>query len=546
MKHPFTLSYKKLSLLSLLLFLSACTSLPVKDNYSPSYAFNNTSETTLGKKATHVLATSNSSTEILETNPKNLSKMYLLNEGVDAFFARMLLLSKAERSIDVQYFIWHDDLIGKLLLNEILKAANRGVRVRILQDDININLDIGRILYALDQHKNITVHLFNPFTTRYFRGYNFLSDGKRLNRRMHNKSFTVDNQATIVGGRNIGNEYFAADAENNFNDIDVLAVGPLVTDISKQFDLYWNSDVVYPVSDFSYNTATKEDLDEVKTELSNFKASIVNSKYANDLRNSSIYHDWTNMASRSGSKMLFSGEVKVVYDDPEKGLAIQKEGTVYLTALMQPYKDNVKKSFEVISPYFVPGKQGVKFLVGLVKKGVKVRVITNSLSSTDGVMAQSGYARHRVELLKGGVEIYEVKNDVKTKDEKKLKKSRNSNSSLHAKIYIFDRKEVFVGSFNFDQRSKLLNSELGVVYQIPEMADLIAQKSFDEETKEFTYRVKLAIEIDDQGITHQTDDVIWIENKNGQVIQYDTDPNTHFWRRWNETFFSILPIESQL
>jgi len=194
----------------------------------------------------------------------------------------------------------------------------------------------------------------------------------------------------------------------------------------------------------------------------------------------------------------------------------------------------------------VPGEQGVKFLVGLVKKGVKVRVITNSLSSTDGVMAQSGYARHRVELLKGGVEIYEVKNNAKTKSEKTLKKSSDSNSSLHAKIYIFDRKEVFVGSFNFDQRSKLLNSELGVVYQIPEMADLIAHKSFDEETKEFTYRVKLATEIDDHGITHQTNDVIWIENKNGQVIQYDTDPNTHFWRRWNETFFSILPIESQL
>jgi putative cardiolipin synthase len=526
---------KLICLIFCLLIITACASLPTDYVKVSGHAISNTDETRLGKKSKQILA-----------GHADESRMYLLEEGTDAFFARMLLLSQAESSVDVQYFIWHADLIGKLLFNEMIAAADRGVRVRILQDDINVDREVGRILYAMDQHENITVQLFNPFTTRNFRFTNFITDGRRVNRRMHNKSFTVDAQVTVVGGRNIGNEYFSAGEESNFTDLDVMAVGPIVADVEKQFDVYWNSEVVYPVAAFDYNDATKEDLEKVKKELAEFKEEKLSSKYAQDIRNSQIYHDWKNVTSRAGSEMAFAGQVRVVYDDPEKGLVDSKKDVVYLKSLMKPHLNKVEHSFELISPYFVPGDEGVEHLVNLVKSGIKVRVITNSLSSTDGIMAQSGYARHRVELLKGGVELFELKTDAKTEASRALTQSEKAISGLHAKIYIFDRKEVFIGSFNFDPRSANINSEVGVIYQIPEMAELIGYSSFDIETKDHAYRVELVVDKRKNGAAKKTNKVVWIENKSGKEYRYDVDPNTSLWRRINESIFSILPIESQL
>ncbi|MCK5881137.1 MAG: phospholipase D family protein, partial [Sinobacterium sp.] len=469
----------KIVYLALLLsVLSACSSLPTNFEKPLSYAYTDTSQTALGIESEKILTEHNED-----------SKMYLLNEGTDAFFARMLLLKTAERSIDVQYYIWRADLVGKLLLNEIMIAADRGVRVRILQDDINVDAEVGRILYAMDQHENISVYLYNPFTSRSFRFTDFLTDGRRVNRRMHNKSFTVDSQVTIVGGRNIGNEYFSADEESNFIDIDVMAVGPVVNDVEAHFDLYWNSLVVYPVTAFKYNKAGKDDLAVVKDELIEFEKSQLTSKYAADIKDSEIYKDWQNLTSRENSGMVFAGKVRVVYDDPEKGLTSSQENVVYLNSLIMPHLEKIEQSFELISPYFVPGKKGVAYLTNLVESGIRVRVITNSLSSTDGVLAQSGYARHRINLLKGGVEIFELKTDAKTQASRSLKQSGKAKSALHSKIYIFDRKEVFIGSFNFDPRSVNINSEVGVIYQIPEMAELIGHTSFDVEAKNFAYRV---------------------------------------------------------
>jgi putative cardiolipin synthase len=527
--------FKKLLFIVLIAILSACSSLPEGFSKEESYLLSDTQSSALGEKAATLLG------EDTET-----SQMYLLNEGLDAFFSRMFLLKNAERSIDVQYFIWHADLIGKLLFNEILIAADRGVRVRILLDDINIDDQVADILTAMDQHENITVHLFNPFTSRSLRFTEFITDGYRVNRRMHNKSFTVDGQVTVVGGRNIGSEYFAADEESNFTDIDVMAIGPIVMDIEKQFDLYFNSEAVYPINAFDYNHATTQDLDRIRAELLAFREAKETSKYAKDIRNSKVFKYWKQITTDDDADMNFIGNVKVIYDDPNKGLDKDQKDVVYLKSLMKPHLERVQHTFELISPYFVPGDQGTEYLVSLVKKGINVRVITNSLSSTDGVMAQSGYARHRVELLQGGVEIYELKADAKTDASRSLSQSGKAKSGLHAKIYIFDREEVFVGSFNFDQRSANINSEVGVIYQIPKMAHLIAHESFDVEAPDFAYKVELVVKKDKNGKKHLTDDVVWIEMKDGKEYRYDTDPNTSLWRRMNENIFSVLPIESQL
>ncbi|MCP4764711.1 MAG: phospholipase D family protein [Gammaproteobacteria bacterium] len=439
----------------------------------------------------------------------------------------------------MQYFIWHADIIGNYLFDAMLSAADRGVRVRILLDDISIDKETQNILYAMDQHENIEVRLYNPFASRGFHLPDFIFSGPRINRRMHNKSFTVDNQVTIVGGRNIGNEYFSADEISNFTDIDVISVGAVVGDVEKQFDIYWNSDVVYPVKAFDHNKANAEDLAQLRDKFADFIVANDESKYSLDIRDTEMYKHINDFEIWSPYQQnMFSGKLKVIYDDPEKSLGKSEDEIVYLKSLMKPYLEGVNTSLELVSPYFVPGKTGAQYLVGLVEKGIIVRVLTNSLSSTDGILAQSGYSRHRRRLLEGGVELYELKADSKTKASRSLRRSGEAKSGLHAKTYIFDRKDIFIGSFNFDQRSANINAEVGIVYEIPEMAELLSTSIFEDSLKEYTFRVQLSDTNPGQ--------IEWVEYKTGVEIRHSKDPYTSGWRRFNESVFSILPIESQL
>jgi len=510
------------------LVLASCANLPTDFEKTPTLAVTGTENTQLGRNALQVMG-----------SKTDESKVFLINEGTDAFVTRMAVLQMAEKSIDVQYYIWHADLIGTYLFDEMLKAADRGVRVRTLLDDMPIDKETQSILYAMDQHENIEVRLFNPFASRSFHLADFLFSGPRINRRMHNKSFSVDNQVTIVGGRNIGNEYFSADEESNFTDIDVISVGPVVGAVTRQFDIYWNSEVVYPVQAFDHNRANVDDLAQLRGKFAEFVKANENSKYALDVQDTGIYQHLNDSTAWSPYQPnTFSGELKVIYDDPEKGLGKTEEEIVFLKSLMKPYLDAVNSSLELVSPYFVPGKDGVAYLTGLVDKGIKVRVLTNSLSSTDGILAQSGYSRHRRKLLEGGVKIYELKADSKTKASRSLRRSGKAKSGLHAKTYIFDRKNIFIGSFNFDQRSANINSEVGIVYEIPEMADLLGRSVFDESLDEHTFRVELSVT--------NPGKIEWVEHRNGVEIRHSKDPYTSGWRRFNESVFSILPIESQL
>jgi len=468
------------------------------------------------------------------------SKIFPTPEGTDAFFARMLLAHTAERTLDVQYYIWHKDLIGQLLLGKLLEAADRGVRVRLLIDDIS-NQELDEYVYALDRHKNFEVRLFNPFASRKHRIADYISSPIRVNRRMHNKTFTADNQFAIVGGRNIGDEYFSAGLENNFKDIDGIIIGPIVQEVSTSFDTYWNSSVVFPVSAFKANQATDNDLDKVRTTLAEFRAAQQNSDYSADMESSQLYQDF--VAGKIQTN-VYQGDTELIYDDPRKALGMSDKEITYLHNLLGPYFRNVNERLEILSPYFVPGKRGVTFLSDLVKKGIKVRVITNSLASTDGVLAQSGYQKYRIKLLRAGVELYELKpNAVK----KSLRRSKHAKSGLHAKVYDFDRKAVFIGSFNLDQRSSNINTEVGVVYKIPELAGEVASR-LEKGVETSAYKVELITLPPNKNDSFPTEDfrVEWVSQENGKEIRYTKDPNTSGWDRFVVWFYGILPVESQL
>lgn len=505
-------------------FLTACSLLPTDFEQVESQAFTNTEQTWLGKTASHIQA----------DNSEN-SSMYLITEGTDAFLTRMALLSKAERSVDVQYFIWKADIIGKLLMHRMLEVADKGVRVRILLDDLSLNSETKAILFAMDHHSNIEVRIYNPFSASGYKARAALTDTARINRRMHNKSFTVDSQYTVVGGRNIEENYFSANVRSNYADLDIVAVGPVVAGVNKQFDIYFNSPLAIPGYVFDDHKRHKDRLAEVKKELDDYVISVQDSNYAQDIKNSAMYQNIVNGLANKKENFFYQGKAHVIYDSPDKTLGKSALETTYMLAMLQPHLNKINNTLELISPYFVPGDEGTEHLLELVKKGIKVRVITNSLASTDGIMAQSGYARQRYNLLKGGIELYELKPKAKSKASRSLSRSAKAKSALHAKTYIFDRQEVYIGSFNFDPRSAKINTELGVVCEIPEMAQFIATELFDKKIRETTYKLAL-----------QDDEVVWLETENNQVIVHEVQPETSWWRRFNLNVYSILPIESQL
>jgi putative cardiolipin synthase len=305
-----TKAFRVFCVISVVSAFSACAQLPKDYPLETTSAITGTDDTALGLR----------SIAVRQEHPEK-SRVIPLVDGVDAFYARAALTVMAERSLDVQYFLWHKDVTGQVLLKLVLDAADRGVRVRMLLDDLD-NQALDLEFYALDTHPNISIRLFNPFATRGFKYIDFLTDPGRVKRRMHNKSFTVDNQYTIIGGRNIGDEYFDAREETNFYDMDVLATGPLVNSVSNVFDIYWNHEIVVPIYAFDQNTATADDLENVRQSLASFKQSQRDSRYADDVRSASIAD-----ALRGQVFPAYVGEADVIYDDPNKGLGMPPEDT---------------------------------------------------------------------------------------------------------------------------------------------------------------------------------------------------------------------------
>lgn len=499
--------------------LTGCSSLPPLEGRTVSWALSldEARQTALGQAVASGI----------EAHP-GLSGLYPLSDPHNAFAARMLLAQAAQRTLDVQYYIWRDDLTGTLMLRALLAAAERGVRVRLLLDD-NGTTGLDERLAALDAHPNIEVRLFNPFVLRRAKALGYLTDFPRANRRMHNKSFTVDNQVAIIGGRNIGDEYFGASAGALFVDLDVLSVGPVVQAVSGDFDRYWGSASAYPVARL-FAPAPVDGLARLRRAAMEAEGRPAGRHYLQALFA-------TSFVSRllQGRLELDWARTQMVSDDPDKGLGLAG-GDGLLTRQLRRIVGSPERELELVSPYFVPTPAGMDYFLGLTREGVRMRVLTNSLAATDVVAVHAGYARQRKALLAAGVALYEMRPQ-RPKPERVRGSGflGSSGSSLHAKTFAVDGTRIFIGSFNFDPRSARLNTELGFVIDSPILAERMAV-SFEQSIPRQAYEVHL----DANG------ELYWLERRGESLVRHEREPATGFWRRAAVGLLSILPIESLL
>ncbi|MGO3125923.1 MAG: phospholipase D family protein [Advenella sp.] len=510
------LSLPRPFLLCVLVCLLAGCSLPSLDSRTGSKALNEAqvSNTALGRALL----------PLVQAHPGK-SGIYALADAHEAFAARTLLARAAQKSLDVQYYIWHDDITGTLLLEELRTAADRGVRVRLLLDD-NGTAGLDEALAALNNHPNIEIRLFNPFIVRWPKSTGFVTDFMRANRRMHNKSFTADNQATIIGGRNVGDEYFGAGESVLFADLDVLAIGKATGDVSTDFDRYWASKSSYPV-DLILPQVDATILPQLKARAESLLKSQAAAQYTQAIRTSPFISKML-----TGNLSFEWADVRMVSDDPAKGLGKATSDGLLIYQLADVL-GRPTRTIDLISPYFVPTAAGVEVFTKMAQGGVKLRVLTNSLDATDVSAVHAGYTKRRKDLLAAGIKLYELQR-VSTTDKRNDSAGPlgSSGSSLHAKTFAVDHKRVFVGSFNFDPRSTHLNTEMGFVIESPNLA-LQMESYFDKEIAKTSYEVRLS----------EAGDVYWIEHRDGKLIRYNSEPETSLLKRGIVWFLSILPIE---
>ncbi|WP_102817258.1 phospholipase D family protein [Burkholderia ubonensis] len=459
----------------------------------------------------------------------------LLADGAAALQMRIALARAATRTLDMQYYIATEDTTGKLLLGAALYAADRGVRVRMLVDDLNFR-DIDRVMAALNTHPNIEIRVFNPFGASQRdvmqRTTIFFTRIDRFTRRMHNKAMIADNQVAIVGGRNLGDEYFSASPTLQFRDLDVLAAGPVTHDISASFDAYWASGSSYPLRVLNHQTFDPKELDAMRDELR-----------AHWRENAEPYNAKPLNATPL-AQQIARGELGLVWapaefeaDAPDK-VAQPTDG--YVSPPMRRLAELIRaaqQEFLAFSPYFVPHDAGVKILGDTTARGVRVAILTNSLAATDAVAVQAGYGPYRVPLLRHGVELYEYK---ARPGRPRLLGSR-SRASLHAKAYVIDRKILVIGSMNLDPRSTHLNTELALVIHSPALAQQVATIFARATQPDESYRVQLAA-LSGPGASELT----WTGTDEGVLRTYHVDPYAGLLRNVLTGVFMLLPVDDQL
>ncbi len=510
------------------LLLAGCALPPLEDR-TQSHALTpeESRDTALGRALAPALA-----------DRPGLSGIHPLADPREAFAARVHGARMAERTLDVQYYIWRRDTTGTLLLEALHEAAERGVRVRLLLDDNGIT-GLDEILSALDAHPNIEVRLFNPFVVRSPKFIGYLTDFRRLNRRMHNKSFTVDAQATIVGGRNVGDEYFGATDGVLFSDLDVLAVGPIAADVERDFDRYWASASAYPVN-LIVPPVTPDRLEQLAREAAYAKRDPAAAAYMNALKAMPAYRRIID-----GTLSFEWAKTRIVSDDPAKVLGKATSHALIGHQLMETIGVPTRE-LDLVSPYFVPTEAGAQAFADLAAKGVNVRVLTNAAEATDVKLVHSGYAKWRRALLQSGVQLFELRREIAppadkadttpaSKPEERAGPFGSSGASLHAKTFAVDAKRVFVGSLNFDPRSANLNTELGFVIDSPTLASGI-ESAFGTTIPQNAYEVRLS----------GNGSLYWLERRGNDTMRHDTEPNTSWLERLWIRGVSLLPIDGML
>ena len=479
------------------------------------------------------------------------SAFQALPVGVDAFVARIAAIDAAQKTIDLQYYIVHEGLTTRALIDRLIKAADRGVRVRFLIDDTSSQGNDFSVR-ALSAHPNIEVRMFNPLKegrdSSIGRAFGMLAGVGKLHRRMHNKALIADGALAVVGGRNLGDEYFGASLDTNFADLDLLAAGPVVGEVSAMFDTYWNSKYALPAEAFVGKAPSEAELARMRDKLTDYlaKEKVTRSDYLQRIKGSDLLKQ-----IETGSFKTEWGRASAVYDDPSK---VGSDGVVDPEKRIGPRLlkrvGAAERELFIVSPYFIPQDHGTEMLVADVARGVKVTILTNSLDANDVGMVHDAYTAYRVPLLEGGVALYELRRrpELGTADkvaqehnEEQLKRRfGSSHASLHTKAFVIDRRTVFVGSMNLDPRSMLWNTELGLVVESPGLAERLLAVFEQGLAPEISYRLTLEA----RGEPPQPK-IAWHTREHGEDVVLRSEPAS-LWTRFSNWFLGILTPEDML
>ncbi|WP_111896185.1 phospholipase D family protein [Acinetobacter sp. MB5] len=522
-------SFSKLAVaLCITLSLTACSTLPPQQVQIPRYAHDvDTSQTTLA----HMI------TPLQQANP-GLTGYHILFDPLEAISTRLNLINRAQKTLDLQYYIWDNDKIGALALYDIIQAADRGVKVRLLIDDNNAKGMEG-VFLALDQHKNIQVKLYNPYRFRQFRAMDMILDLKRINRRMHNKSFIVDNEIALIGGRNMSDQYFNVSDNYQFSDIDVMLIGQAVNDISSSFDAYWNDSYAYPVRQIVNAQKHRLRYEGLKQQLTEHYQKATVQNYLGLANRTYVFDEWMH------HQIHFDWvKAHVVKDSPDK-IRGQATGDDYLKEQLKKELISPQHNVDIISAYFVPEKSGAQALSAMAQNSVQVRVLTNSFKANDVWLVHAFYSKYRKDLLKNNVKLYEFLPALSGKElnpqteeiseKAKISLKGLSRSSLHAKLMELDQKQVFIGSFNLDPRSSKLNTEIGVVLDSPSLAKTIYD-TMNQNLDAFSYSLSLTPE----------NQIKWTLQTPTIHKVYPHEPHMRWWQNIGLKFISWLPIEGMM
>jgi putative cardiolipin synthase len=453
------------------------------------------------------------------------SACVLLDSGPIALQARAVLADEARRSIDLQTYIYDDDEAGIVLMDRLRAAAEHGVRVRLLIDDNGLASDECMPL-LLDALPNAEVRVFNPyrFRPRWTRPLQLPFELGRLNHRMHNKLYVVDEAAAVIGGRNLGDHYFDKDEAVNFTDLDVLLLGPVARDAQASFEQYWNSDLAVPLAE----AMGRRDAEDARERIE---------RYARTERFTELQQSYQPTQLRkllAGSdNVVHWATTRIVADDPRKACERRRRRAhqVVYDALKTTW-DDAKIEVLAATAYFVPGRRGASDLIRLRRRGVLVRILTNSLASNDVATVHAGYARYRRPLLRAGVELFEYQ---LFGNRPRHRRSASSHSSLHSKTIVIDRRRAWVGSFNIDLRSIRLNTEVAVLLESETLALDLAARIERDLRPDRSWCVKMT------KVTHV---LRWLGEKNGNQLARSHEPDTPWWlRAWVQIVRKVPGIE---
>lgn len=508
-------------LLATAIALAGCATVQKDYPRVASQAFDRPQETALGRAHADGLA-----------RHPGQSGFRLLNNGVSALLTRAALIDLAERSIDLQYYIFDADDAGLFLLDRLLAAADRGVRVRMVLDDQNIGFD-DATLARIDAHPNVEVRIFNPYQDRRWpRILQMMRHHDQLGRRMHNKIFVVDGQAGVIGGRNINNRYFEGEGNSNFRDADMLATGPVMQQAAAIFDSYWNNPIVAPTGSFGVAPAlaSEDALNVWRTSTSEYgpRAEYQRRKLEFERR------------VLSGEGLVWA-RAQTIAEPPVRQAEGASKSSADVARAHAIARQNAQREIIYAVAYFVPGSRGVEVLTQAAARGVRLRVLTNSLAATDVVAVHSGYAPYREALLAGGVELHEYRPDAARPSPSghRLRIGRSA-SALHSKVAIYDRRLLWVGSANFDPRSRHLNTEAGMMIESETLALQIMNTVERDLDPSHSWRLTLDPKASEG---HR---IVWEGEREGKPWRSSSEPDSSPWRLLQVNFFRLLNIEDLL